>query len=140
MVVILALLVAAGFSLTTILFKLGGENIKAATSAWISLLASTLAALLFTLITDLRHLLSVSLVAVGWFAVAGFLNFTAGRLFIFQSIRYIGASRATPVYSTAPFFSMLLAVALTGEKVTPPLLLGALAIFLGLYLVMSSER
>lgn len=139
MVVILALLVAAGFGITTVLFRLGGENIRAATGTWISLLASILAVILVTLITDLHHLLSVSLVAVGWFAVAGLLNFTAGRFFIFQSVKHIGASRAAPVYSTAPFFSIVLAVGLTGERITIPLLLGAIAIFVGLYLVVSAE-
>lgn len=90
------------------------------------------------LIWEPRALFSASLTAILVFGAVGFLNFTTGRYLIFVSVRHIGASRATPVYSIAPFFSIFFAIFLAGEIVTPIIVLGAAFIVGGLFFLLRS--
>jgi drug/metabolite transporter (DMT)-like permease len=62
--------------------------------------------------------------AVAWFALAGLLTMFFGRVFVYQSIQYLGALRASAIKRLNPFFSVLLGVTLLGESVSGPMMLG----------------
>lgn len=66
--------------------------------------------------------------AVAWFALAGLLTMFFGRVFVYQSIQYLGAVRASAIKRLNPFFSVLLGVTLLGESVSGPMLLGMVLI------------
>jgi len=55
--------------------------------------------------------------ALFYFALAGVLVMAIGRSLVFQSIRRLGATRASAVKRVNPFFSVLLAAVLLGETV-----------------------
>lgn len=134
----LAIAAAMGFGINAVFMRKSLAHIGPAKATFVSLIASVLVAGVITLITDFRPLVTASLATIGLFAAVGLLNFTMGRYLIFVSVRYIGASRATPVYSAAPFFSIIFAVILAGERVTPLIVLGALSIVAGLFLLLRS--
>jgi drug/metabolite transporter (DMT)-like permease len=76
--------------------------------------------------------------AFGWFALIGLINFLAGRQCNFGATKRLGAARAASIFAASPLVSIALAVTLTGERVTVPLLLGAALIVVGMVLVVRS--
>lgn len=54
-----------------------------------------------------------------WFALSGLLTVIAGRALFFKSIASIGPIRASAVNRLNPFFSVLLAATLLGERIRP---------------------
>ncbi|MBI2917279.1 MAG: DMT family transporter [Chloroflexi bacterium] len=64
-------------------------------------------------------------------AGAGILHFSVGRSFNFHAIRLIGASRAVTLSGTSPLITMVFAIAVFGERVTPGIVAGSGLIVLG---------
>lgn len=85
---------------------------------------------------DIRQL---SPAALAWFSLIGVTNYVLGRQFNYNSIKYIGVARATPLFAAAPIFAITLAVSLTGERINPAIVIGTLAVVAGLFLVITSE-
>jgi drug/metabolite transporter (DMT)-like permease len=61
---------------------------------------------------------------IAWFALAGLFATTFGRGLLFVSIRRLGVTRASALKRLIPFFSVILAVAILGERATVPDLAG----------------
>ena len=61
---------------------------------------------------------------IAWFALAGLFATTFGRGLLFVSIRRLGVTRASALKRLIPFFSVILAVAILGERATAPDLAG----------------
>lgn len=74
-----------------------------------------------------------------WFGLLGIINYVMGRQFNYISIRRIGVTRASPLFSSSPLFAMILAVSFLGESVNPAIVVGTLTIVGGLYLVVTSQ-
>lgn len=72
-----------------------------------------------------------------WLALLGVVNFALGRALNFSALQRIGVGRASPLVGTAPLFATLYALLFLGERVTPLLLVGTLAIVMGIALVLS---
>ena len=51
----------------------------------------------------------------------------------------LGVSRATPVFSAAPFIAMVLAIIFLDEQLTVPIVVGALAAMAGVALIVSEQ-
>ncbi|MBI4082888.1 MAG: DMT family transporter [Candidatus Lambdaproteobacteria bacterium] len=68
---------------------------------------------------------------VALFAAVGLLQPLLTILFTFEGTRRLGSTLAASVGSTAPLFSALVAVALLGERVTPPVALGTACVIGG---------
>ena len=66
-------------------------------------------------------------------------TYVIGVHFSFSAIKYIGVTRASPIYNSAPIFAMILAVTFTGERINVPIVVGTLCIVVGLSLLMTSE-
>ncbi|MFQ5825877.1 MAG: DMT family transporter [Dehalococcoidia bacterium] len=138
--ILLAILAAASFGVGRVFAGLGLQRIKPLTGTLISLISGLLLVLIVTFFFQFEALISVSLAAVGWFALIGILNFPVGRGLTFLGIRHIGASRSTTVYASYPLFTMALAIPLLGERVSAVLVIGVLFIVGGLTLLFSERE
>ena len=137
--VALALSAAFMWGIAGVLVRVALTELRPTTGTVISLVsgAAMTMALAAALHWDAITGLSVGLILA--FAAYGALNFPLGRFFNYSSIRLLGVSRATPIFSAAPLVSMVLAVAFLGESLTIPLVVGVLAIMAGIGLIVSDQ-
>jgi drug/metabolite transporter (DMT)-like permease len=77
---------------------------------------------------------------IGWFAVAGALTIFVGRVFLYSSIRWLGAMRGASLKRLVPFFSVLLGAFVLGETLSRLLILGMTLIFAGFILLLMEAR
>ena len=115
------------------------SGMKTSTATFISTLGSLplLAALALSLNSSDLHRLTP--LAFLWFFVVGTLNYVMARQFNYIAIKHIGVTKATPLFSSSPLFAMTLAVIFLGESVSVLTFIGALSIFTGIYLVVTSQ-
>lgn len=79
--------------------------------------------------------------AAAGLAGSGVLGLGLGDTAYIRSLRHIGVSRAFPVsMATYPLLTFVLAVALIGEAVTPPVAVGAALVIAGVILVVLGGR
>jgi drug/metabolite transporter (DMT)-like permease len=69
---------------------------------------------------------------LAWFTVAGVLGPFVGRILSFGAIHRVGPVRAAAVINTAPLVTVLLAVALLGEALSPADIVAAVLVFVGI--------
>ncbi len=138
---LLAVLAAIFWGGGNMFARLGLQSIKAASGAILSLTTSLVVALIIALTVEFDDLVSVSLVAIGWFALIGLLHFAVGRVFLYQGMRYIGAARATSVGGSNPLFALIIAFMFLGEIPTMLGIIGTVTIVCGLFFLLreSSE-
>ncbi len=136
--VLLALCAAASWGTDAVLARQGLRRMPPAFGTFVSLCASVVGAVVVMLIFDREHLRSYPAGAFAWFAMIGLVNFLGGRQCNYGAVKRLGAARATPVIAASPLVSIALAVAFAGERLTVPLLLGALLIVAGVVLVVTS--
>jgi DME family drug/metabolite transporter len=72
--------------------------------------------------------------------VSGIIGLGFGDTLYMISLKLIGVARAVPITCTYPLFSILLAIFLQKEVVTPYVILGAVAIVLGIWLLSREEK
>jgi drug/metabolite transporter (DMT)-like permease len=72
--------------------------------------------------------------------VSGMLGLGVGDTLYMLSLKNIGVANAVPISCTYPLFNLLWAVFLVGEPVTLPVILGAIAIFSGIWLLSQNGR
>lgn len=68
-------------------------------------------------------------------ALSGVIGLCLGDTMYMSSLELIGVSKAVPITCTYPLFTMLLEIFFLGGKVTPFLLLGAISIVVGIWLI-----
>ncbi len=71
--------------------------------------------------------------------VSGIIGLGLGDTLYMVSLKLIGVARSVPITCTYPLFNLLWAVFLVGEPVTFPVVLGAIAIVFGIWL-LSQEK
>jgi drug/metabolite transporter (DMT)-like permease len=82
-------------------------------------------------------LLALSMSASSWLAIA-YLSVTCtllGYYIWFYSVEKVGATVTSSILFGEPLVTVLLAAAFVGEKITAPIAVGGVLIFLGVYLV-----
>ena len=137
--IVLAIVAAFCWGTTAIFSRLGLQNIKATTGALISMLSSILVVGLLALTMNFDDVVHISPTALLWFGLIGIISYVLGRQFNFLSITYIGLTKATPIFASAPLFAIILAVTLIGESVSPTSIIGTLVVIAGLYLVITNQ-
>ncbi len=137
--VVLAIAAAFFWGTSAIFSRLGLQNIKASSGILISMLSSVLVVGLLALTLNFDDTIHISLRALLWFSLIGVVNYVLGRQFNFLSISYIGATKATALFASAPFFAIILAVTLIGENINPTSIIGTFVVIAGLYLVTTSQ-
>ena len=78
--------------------------------------------------------------AVAYFALAGLIGTVGGRLLRFMSIETVGASISAALINLSPLVASTLAIAVLGERVTAPIVVGTLVIVGGTTLLSAGGR
>ena len=137
----IALAITAAFfwGATAIFVRLGLREIKTSTGTFLSMISSVVLVGFLALIINFDAIASLSLEAILWFGLIGLINFFLGRQLNYIAIRYVGVVKATPIFSSAPLFAMILAVTLTGEKINVLIIIGTVSIIAGLYMIITGK-
>lgn len=77
--------------------------------------------------------------AVAYFAIAGVLASTLGRLFNFMSIERLGVPVSASIIGSSPLFSTFFAIIFVGEAVAVTTLIGIVLVVLGITLARSGN-
>lgn len=137
--VLLVILAAIFWGTGNTVARVGLQSVKATSATILSLATGLIVALIIVLVFEFEALVSVSLVAIGWFALIGIFHFALGRLFLYQSMRYIGAARGTSITHSYPLFALILAVMFLEETSTIPVIIGTVSIVGGVYFLLSES-
>jgi drug/metabolite transporter (DMT)-like permease len=125
----LAILSMTMFALTNIAILRGHDGKSRSSGAFLSMIITFLMSTLIWLIMVLRNgWPELNATAVAWFALGGFLTIYVGRVLLYASIQHLGAIKASAVKRLNPFFSVLLAVLILGERISLPMMIGMLLI------------
>ena len=113
-------------AVSTVLIRAGFQRYGPYTAFWINVLVGTV--LFWVAVAVSGGPGQPSAVSIGYFVLAGLIGTVAGRLLRFFSIETVGASITSALVNLSPLASTALAVALLGEHVTLPILLGTVVI------------
>ena len=80
-----------------------------------------------------------SLTMLSLTALMGLFSWVTGNLLYFHGMRRAGVTLAAPILGAAPLFAIVLAVALGGERPAVLTLVGALAIVIGVVVIMTDR-
>ena len=137
--VVLALIAAVGFGATAVFARMGVQHVAVGPGTLVSLTVSTIVTLAITVAFQPVDLVRITGTALVLAFVVGLLSYPTGRLFSFTGVRLIGVSRSSTIVGAAPLFATAIAVALAGESVSLPLLLGSVSIVGGMALILSQR-
>lgn len=137
--ILLALFAATFWGFSAILVRLGLQHLRPTTGTWVSMIPGILLVMTLAVVFNVENITDLEAIAFLWFAVSGFFNFALGRFFNTLSIQLSGVTRATPLFSTAPLFAMILAIIFLGEAVTPWLFFGTIVIVSGIILITGEQ-
>ncbi|HET8627719.1 MAG TPA: DMT family transporter [Thermomicrobiales bacterium] len=129
---------ALGWGLDAVLARQGLRRLPPAVGLVCSLAASLVVCALLTLAFERGRLWAYPAAGFAWFGLVGLVNFFVGRQCNFRATKRLGAARAAAIFATSPLVSIALAVAFTGERVSPLLLAGAALVVAGMVLVVTS--
>jgi drug/metabolite transporter (DMT)-like permease len=132
----LALAGAACSAIATILIRQGLRRGHFYAGFWINVVVGVVG--LWGAVFALVPAEAYSLKAVPFFALSGVIGTAGGRLLRFVSIEKVGASVSAAITNLNPFIATGLAIALLGERVTLPILLGTAVIVAGTVLLSLS--
>ena len=91
------------------------------------------------LIINFKDIVSLRPEVLLWFTVIGIITYVIGRQCNFAGIRYIGVTRATPIFASSPLFAMIMAVSFLGEEINFLIIIGTISIVCGLGLLVTSR-
>jgi drug/metabolite transporter (DMT)-like permease len=121
----LAILSMTMFALANLVILRGHDGKSRSSGAFLSMIITFLLSTLIWLIMVLRNgWPELNTTAVAWFALGGFLTIYVGRVLLYASIQHLGAIKASAVKRLNPFFSVLLAVLILGERISLPMMIG----------------
>jgi len=136
-----ALGAALSWTVSAMLYKKALQETKPVSANIIRLTCTS--AILFTfllLIGKLTVLASLPLDVALLASVSGIIGLGVGDTLYMTSLKSIGVARAVPLTCTYPLFNLLWAVLLIKENVTMPIILGAVFITGGIWLLSREEN
>jgi len=125
---ILALAGALCSAAATIFIRQGLRGSEPYAGFWINLVVGTIGLWAAVIFTGLGH---VSIRGALFFVLAGLIGTVGGRLLRFFAIEKVGASIAAALINLNPFVASALAIALLGEHITLPIVVGTVVIVAG---------
>lgn len=128
------------WSINNVLAASALSKVGTTTATLVSMAASLALVVPLAIIFDWEGLVSISLVAVAWFAVLGFFNFPGGRYTTYAAIQRIGASRTVMIRNLSPILVVVLGIVIFAERPSLMVIVGGLFIVSGLYLVVQERR
>ena len=139
-IVLMALVAAAGFSVSGIFARLASGHIAAITGSAVSVVSSLALAAIPALVLDLPDLARIPLAGFLWIILLAFVNYPLARTFNFAAIGRIGTARASPLFSSSPLWSLILAVAFLGERPNWVVITGTFAIVAGIIVIVTERQ
>ena len=127
------------FGISSVIVRIGLQELRSTTGTMVSLLSGLCLVMTLALTLHWNAVAHLSWHSFLWFFLSGLLNFPMGRFMNFSSVQRIGVSRATPVVNAAPLFAAALAILFLGEQMTPILFLGTLSVIAGIALIVSQR-
>ena len=82
----------------------------------------------------------IELAYLGVVAVMGALAWVTGNLFYFHGLRRAGVTLAAPILGAGPLFAIALAVVFAGERPNLATLGGALAVVIGVAVILTDRK
>ena len=137
--IVLSLCAALGFGTSAVLARSGMRHVGSSTATFISLVSSTLIAVLVAFTFHTPEILTLPIGVFLWFLLAGTINFPGGRLMNFTSIRLIGASKSAVIISTSPLFAGAIAIVFSNESINVLVAIGTFFIIAGIMLVVTKR-
>jgi len=134
----LALASALLSAAATILIRYGLQRYGPYTGFWINLVVGTTGLWAAVLLTGGPGRPSAR--SLAFFVLAGLVGTVGGRLLRYISIETVGASISAALINLSPLVSTAVAVALLGERVTSPILVGTIVIVAGTTLLSLGGR
>src|SRR2546428_6878499 len=125
---ILALAGALCSAAATVFIRQGLRSSEPYAGFWINLVVGTIGLWAAVIFTKLGH---VSTRGALFFVLAGLIGTVGGRLLRFFAIEKVGASIAAALINLNPFVASALAIALLGERITLPIVVGTVVIVAG---------
>ena len=135
----LALVSTLGFGATAVFARLGVQYVPVGPGTLVSLTVSMIVTAAITVAFQPADLVAITGTGLFVAFVVGLLSYPTGRLLSFTGVRLVGVSRSSTIVGAAPLFATAIAVALAGESVTIPLLLGSVSIVGGMTLILSQQ-
>ena len=128
----LSLVAALGFSSAAIFARVGMQGVRPLSGVLISVVVSTVPAVLLALIFARSDIRALPVIAIFWFLCLGAVNFIGGRTQNFRAISLVGASRSSAILGTSAVFATVFAMTITGERPHFLVPLGTGAVVIGL--------
>ena len=138
--VLMALVAAFAFATGSIFARLAGQRVPVLTGTGVSVLASLSLAAIPALILELPAIARISAAGFLWIALLALVNYPLARTLNYAAIGRIGAARSSPLFSSSPLWSTVLAVAFLGERPNGLIIGGTLAIVAGIVLIVTERR
>ena len=136
----LALTSAFLWGMMPILVRKGLSHSTASVGVMLGLLASVPLIILVFFFHSQPVVQAVAPQAVAWFVAVGILGPGLGRVFNYLGVARLGAAKATPLISTSPLFTTVLALMFLREQITLKVLLGVLCIVAGIATLTGQQR
>jgi drug/metabolite transporter (DMT)-like permease len=136
----LALTSALLWGMMPILVRKGLSHSTASVGVMLGLLASAPLIILVFSFHSQSVVQAVAPQAVAWFVAVGILGPCLGRVFNYLGVARLGAAKATPLISTSPLFTTVLALMFLREQITLKVLLGVLCIVTGIATLTGQQR
>jgi len=132
---VLALVTSLTNALGVTLIARGMKGSKPIVAAFysVAIQAAILVALLLTRLPQLNW------VAVGYFALGGFLSLGVARLLNFVAMRGLGVAKTSALIGSSPVITTLLSIAILSESPDPTTIAGAATVALGVVLISGAS-
>jgi DME family drug/metabolite transporter len=131
-----ALGAAICWTISAIMYKEALQKTKPISANIVRLLCTSIILVACLAISDkFGVLMNLPAYAVVLACVSGIIGLGFGDTLYMMSLKLIGVARAVPITCTYPLFNLLWAVFLVGEPITLPIVLAAVAIVFGIWLL-----
>jgi drug/metabolite transporter (DMT)-like permease len=134
---LLAIVAATSWALGAVFVRLGTERLPVTTGTLVSLSSGFVVISTLTYALHPAGVFAVSRTTVLWIALLAVVQFPLGRFLNYKAIRLAGVAPATAVSGSSPLVAALLATFFLHERITLLIVLGTLAVVIGLALVMA---
>ena len=136
-----AVLSALSFGFSTIAARRGVVGSSASYGLYITVIMGVPLFLVAAAATgQLLDTFDLSLEALGMLSAAGVLHFLIGRYCNYRCIDAIGSNRSQPLQATNTLYSVVVAVLVLGETVTPLMFVGILLLMVGPLVMIERRR
>ncbi len=138
--VILSLLSAFGWGVSSILLKISMKNKGAITVNIVRLyIIAVVYAIFFTVNGNWREVLNLTPLQLMIAFVSAQFGFVIGDYFFFNAMKIMGVSRTVPITSSYPLWAILWAYLFLGRNISPQIIFGAFLIVLAIIIVRQGE-